>query len=95
MNKYVYRLLCKKYEQSARAMVSEMRKLRNDIAVSANETVKEYQENLKMLRLFLDNSGCPMPVPRWHYNPYDKSTWLFNEHEEVNKNFLMLRSRRG
>jgi len=94
MNKFVHRLLCKKYEQSATAMVQELRKFKHHISVVKTDSIIEYEENLKLLRLFLDNNGVPMPKPKWHYDDKDESTWLFTHRKDVNTNFLMLRSRR-
>jgi hypothetical protein len=94
MNKHVHRMLCKKYEQSARMVVEEMKGSTNDMSVIQTQVVNEYKENLKLLRIFLDNAGMRMPKPKWRYNPDDQSTWLFTPHKELNKHFMMLQRKR-
>lgn len=96
MNKHVHRMLCRKYEQSAKTMLEELRKIsfRHDLSVIKNDAVKEYMENLNTLRLFLDSAGITMPNPKWRYDDKDETTWLFTYRQDVNKNFLMLQARR-
>ena len=94
MNKFVYRTLCKNYEQSAMAVLAEYRKYRYGLGIGESEIFQEYEENLKLLRLFLDNEGVVMPRPKWHYNDKDESTWLFTHRKGINKTFLMLQPRR-
>lgn len=91
MNKFVYRILCRNYEQSSRELLAEMRRVKSQIVLVNREIFEQFQESLKMLRLFLDNNGVPMPKPKWHYDDKDESTWLFTHRKGVNKTFLMLR----
>ncbi len=94
MNKYVHRMLCRNYENSAKLMVAEMRKVRNEVTLKHSEVFIQFQEDLKLLRLFLDNSGLPMPKPKWIYDDKDESTWLFTHRKDLNKNFMMLQQRK-
>lgn len=94
MNKYVHRMLCKNYERSARLMVAEMRRVRNEVTLKHSDVFLEFQENLKLLRLFLDNAGFPMPKPKWHYDDKDQSTWLYTPQKQLNQNFMMLQARK-
>lgn len=94
MNKYVHRMLCKNYERSAKLMVEESRAAKNETMLATSEVYLEYLENLKLLRLFLDNTGIAMPRPKWIYNNKDESTWLFTQQRELNKNFMMLQARK-
>jgi hypothetical protein len=94
MNNYVHRMLCRNYERSAKLMVEENRRVRNEVTLKNSEIYLEYMENLKMLRLFLDNCGMPMPKPKWHYDDKDESTWLFTHRKDLNKNFMMLQARK-
>ncbi len=94
MNKFVHRMLCKNYERSALAMVEEIRERNNEISVTKTPVVLEYEENLKLLRLFLDNYGMSMPNPKWRYNHRDQATWLFSNQSELNRNFMLLRGGR-
>jgi len=94
MNTYVHRMLCRNYERSSRLMVEEMRRVRNEVTLKHSEIFIQFQEDLKLLRLFLDNSGIPMPKPKWHYDDKDESTWLFTHRKDLNKNFMMLQQRR-
>lgn len=90
MNKYVYRMLCKNYEQSAKQMIQEWRQSKIYNSVVKTDAMLEYQENLKLLRLFLDSNGYPMPRPKWVYDDHDQSTWLFTPQKQLNKSFMML-----
>jgi len=74
-------------------MNKEMRRVKSQIAQVDSVVREEYQENLMMLRLFLDNNGYPMPRPKWKYNEQDESTWLFTHRKDLNKNFMMLQAR--
>ena len=94
MNKFIHRMLCKAYEQSARALAKEQRTIKIYSSITKTPATLEFEENLKMLRLFLDNSGIPMPRPKWHYDDQDQSTWLFTPQKSLNKNFMMLQERR-
>jgi len=86
-------MLCRKYEESARALAKEMRTIRLYNSATKTEATLEFEEALKMLRLFLDNSGIPMPRPKWIYDDQDQSTWLYTPQKCLNKSFHMLQSR--
>ncbi len=94
MNKFVYRTLCNNYEQAARRLVEEMRRIKNEVILAKSDAFLEFKENLGLLRLFLDNNGIPMPRPKWVYNDKDQSTWLFTPQKQLNKSFHMLQARR-
>ena len=94
MNKFVYRALCRNYEQSAKAMLHELKRHKIYNSLLKSPALLAYQENLKLLRMFLDNEGIVMPQPKWHYDDKDQSTWLFTPQQSLNKTFLMLQARR-
>lgn len=94
MNKYIYRMLCRNYESTARALAKEMRTIRFYSDATKTDAKIEFDEALKMLRLFLDNSGIPMPRPKWVYDDHDQSTWLYTPQKSLNKSFHMLQERR-
>lgn len=94
MNKFIYRMLCKNYESTATALAKEMRTIKLYSSATKTPLTLEFEEALKMLRLFLDNSGIPMSRPKWVYDEQDQSTWLYTPQKSLNKSFHMLQSRR-
>lgn len=94
MNEYVHRMLCKNYQRSALVMIKELRKYKHAVEVIKTEAILEFEENLKLLRMFLDASGFPMPRPKWRYDNQDQSTWLFTPQKALNKRFMLLQARR-
>lgn len=94
MNKFVYRMLCKNYEQASRLLIVEMRRVKSQLSHVDKDILEAFQENLTMLRVFLDHHGITMPKPKWRYDDKNQDTWLFTPHKQINKSFLMLRGRR-
>lgn len=76
--------------KSAKAMAVEMKKRTDDMSMIKTDVAMEYRKTLQALRSFLDNAGLHMPVPKWHYEHKNQSTWLFTEKNELNKKFRTL-----
>ena len=86
----VYKILCKKYEQSTRDLMMEYSKHKYVKDVQCPEKVKTYKYNLNRLREFLDHHGMTMPKPKWRYNNQDETTWLYTYRQNLKSKYVRL-----